>query len=131
MSFLIILKVLFMTIIASIFLITDRSIIGLRFLTGPLGLFGFGRGIKCPRLISTGLIPVSAVWFSISAIFSKTISGLFFNISAFRSSHPGLLLFFNLFTACSTSRLVISSSNFWGLISGIGVVLFCLTIFSK
>ena len=77
MSFLIILKVLFMTIIASIFLITDRSIIGLRFLTGPLGLFGFGRGIKCPRLISTGLIPVSAVWFNISAIFSKTISGLF------------------------------------------------------
>ena len=61
MSFLIVSKVLFITIIANIFLSADRSIICLRFLTGPFGLFGLGRGIRCPRLISTGLIPVSAV----------------------------------------------------------------------
>ena len=60
-SCLITLKVLSITIMASIFLSIDRSIIGLRFLTGPLGLPGLGSGTKSPRLISVGLCPVSAV----------------------------------------------------------------------
>ena len=46
----------------------DSSITGLRFLTGPLGLPGLGKGISCPRLNSKGLTPVSAISFSISAI---------------------------------------------------------------
>ena len=55
------LKVLFTTIMASIFLKTDRRIIGLRFLGGPLGLPGFGNGINCPRVSSFGFTPVSAI----------------------------------------------------------------------
>ena len=46
---------------ANIFLRIDKSITGLRFFTGPLGLPGLGRGINCPRLSSNGLFPVSAI----------------------------------------------------------------------
>ena len=69
-SFLIVSKVLSITIIARIFLRIDKSIIGLRFFTGPLGLPGFGSGINCPKLSSIGLLPVSAIWFNISAMCS-------------------------------------------------------------
>ena len=82
-SSLIVAKLLLTTIIAKIFLSMDRSIIGLRFLTGPFGLPGLGRGISCPKLSSKGLFPVSAMLFRICAICSKTISGLFLTNSAF------------------------------------------------
>ena len=59
-SFLNCLKLLSTTIIANIFLRTDKRIIGLKFLTGPFGLFGLGRGISWPKLNSKGLFPVSA-----------------------------------------------------------------------
>ena len=77
-SDLIMLKVLFITIIANIFLKIDSRIMGLRFFTGPLGLPGLGRGINCPRLSCIGLSPVSATLFRICAILSNTISQLFF-----------------------------------------------------
>ena len=66
-SFLIVSKVLSIVIIARIFLRIDKSIIGLRFFTGPLGLPGFGSGINCPKLNYIGLLPVFAIWFNISA----------------------------------------------------------------
>ena len=50
-----------MVIIAKIFLNIDKRIIGLKFFTGPLGLFGFGSGIRRPRLSSFGFSPVSAI----------------------------------------------------------------------
>ena len=56
---------------------------GLKFLTGPFGLPGLGKGINCPRLSSKGLFPVSAILFSMSAMCSNTISGLFLTSSAF------------------------------------------------
>ena len=69
-SFLMVLNVLFTTIIANIFLRMDNNITGLRFLTGPLGLPGLGKGISCPKLSSKGLSPVSAISFNICAICS-------------------------------------------------------------
>ena len=63
---------------ANIFLSIDKSITGLRFFTGPFGLPGLGKGISCPRLSSNGLFPVSAISFSICAMCSKTMFGLFF-----------------------------------------------------
>ena len=77
------------------------------------------------------LFPVSATLFCIWAIFSYTISGLCLISSAFISSHPGLLLFLILFTADLISSLVISCSNFWGCMSGNGVVFSCLKISPK
>ena len=49
-----VLKVLFTTIIVNLFLRMDSNITGLRFLTGPLGLPGLGKGINCPKLSSKG-----------------------------------------------------------------------------
>ena len=77
MTFLKRLNVLSTTIIARIFLRTDNKMTGLRFFTGPFGLFGFGNGIRCPILISSGYLPVSATWLRISAIYRWIKSGLY------------------------------------------------------
>ena len=53
---------------ASIFLRIDRSIIGLKFLTGPFGLPGLGRGFKIPNFISVGVSPVVAALFRMFVI---------------------------------------------------------------
>ena len=47
-------NILFTEETAQIFLRIDNKIIGRRLLHCPLGLFGFGRGNKCPNLISFG-----------------------------------------------------------------------------
>ena len=81
-SFLIVSKLLLTTIMANIFLSIDKSMIGLRFFTGPFGLPGLGRGMSCPKLSSKGLFPVPAILFKICAIWLKTVSGLFLTSSA-------------------------------------------------
>ena len=65
------------TIIARIFLRTDNKMTVLRFFAGPFGLFGFGNGIRCPNLISSGYLPVSATWLRISVIYWWITSGLY------------------------------------------------------
>ena len=61
-------NVLFTAMIARIFLGTDSSIFGLRFFTGPFGLFGLGNGISCPNLIFLGYSAVSAEWLMMLAM---------------------------------------------------------------
>ena len=64
---------------------------------------GFYRGT-----IIRGYSPVSAIWFSIAAVFWNTIAGPFFRCSSLILSIPILFLFFKHFTAC----LFFTSVNF-------------------
>ena len=120
------------TIIARIFLRTDNKMTGIRFFAGPFGLFGFGYGIMCPNLISSGYLPVSATWLRISAIYWWITSGLYSINFVCTLSHPGLLLSFTFIMADFTSAMSIDVFNFCGgLISGMSVTESCLKIFSK
>ena len=69
--------------------------------------------------------------FSISAIMLFISSGLFLMSSAGMLSQPILLLSFSFFAASFTSSLLIGSLSFCGVMSGMGLVLSCLKIFSK
>ena len=80
--FLMISKVLLIVVIATTFLSINSGIVGLKFLTGPLDLPGFGSSINCSKLSFSGLMPVSAVLFSISAMNSRIMVGLLFRRSA-------------------------------------------------
>ena len=82
-------NVLPMTIIARIFLRTENKMTGLRFFTGSFGLFGFGNGIRCPNLISSGYLPVSATWLRISPIYW---SGLYLINSVFSCDQAAIWL---------------------------------------
>ena len=66
---------------------------GLKFLTGPFGLLGLGRGTNWPKLSSRGLLPVSATLLRISAIISTISMGPSLTNSMGMLSLPGLLLF--------------------------------------
>ena len=131
MSFLKRSNVLPTKIIERIFLRTDNKMAGLRFFTGPFGLFGFGNGIRCPNLISSGYLPVSATWLRISAIYWWIIAGLYLIYSICTLSHPGFLFSFSFLMADFTSVMSINVFNLCGLISGMSVTESCLKIFSK
>ena len=100
------------TIIARIFLRTDNKMTGLRFFTGPFGLFGFGNGTRCPNLISSGYLPVSATWLRQSAIYWWITSGLYLINFVCTLSHPGLLLSFSFVMADFTFVMSIDALCF-------------------
>ena len=108
-------NVLPMTIIARIFLRTENKMTGLRFFTGSFGLFGFGNGIRCLNLISSGYLPVSATWLRISAIYW---SGLYLINSVFSCDQAAIWLVQSVCLSVCPSHLfdyvtiMVSSWNF-------------------
>ena len=81
--------------IARIFLSMDKSIIGLRLVSGPLCFPGFCSGVRIPSLISFGYSPVLDISFRIFVISVDVISPPSFSCSALMLSPPALLLFFS------------------------------------
>ena len=80
--------------IVSIFLKTDKSMIGLRFSGGPFFFPGLGNGVKMPICLSHGMFPSFAVVLNISAMLLCMEAGAYLMCSALISSMPVLLPFF-------------------------------------
>ena len=68
--------------IVSFFIITDKSMLGLRFSGGPFFFPGFGNGVKMPICISDGGFTYFAVVLNISAMLFCMEAGAYFMCSA-------------------------------------------------
>ena len=86
--------ILFIIQTANIFLRTDKRIIGQKFDVGRFGFSGFFGGFKIPCVISFGCFLVGAVLLYISAIFSCTPSGEYFNDFFVNLVHSGAFIIF-------------------------------------